>query len=94
MGKRLVYEDRITAWEPDKNLVVMSEKNFRNRSAYVQITLEPVGGKTKLTMITALKRPTGLSPWRLVMPILGWTFKGGKKLVGNIKRILESQTLS
>ena len=93
MGKRLVYEDRITAWEPNKKLMVMSEKNFRNRPAYVEITLEPVGGKTRLTMITALERPTGLSPWRLLMPILVWTFKRGK-LEGNIRRILESQTLS
>jgi len=93
MGKQLVYEDRITEWEPNKKVTAYSERNFRKKPAYVQITLEPVDGKTQMTIVTAYASPNGLSPWRLLMPILAWTFKR-QGLEGKVKRILESQAVS
>jgi uncharacterized protein YndB with AHSA1/START domain len=88
MGKDLTYEGRISEWEPNKKFTFWSDKFIRKKPAYLQFTLEPVGNGTKMTTVYAAAALTGL--WRLVKPILLWSFKR-ERLEGNVKRILESQ---
>jgi len=88
MGKRLVYEDRIAEWEPNRKVTVWSDRNFRKKPAYVRIALEPVDRKTRMIIVTGYAAPSGL--WKLIMPILVWAFKR-QRLEDNVRLILESQ---